>query len=116
MSALLERLRENLEAVAEGAVTGIDFDRKEAADLLVELERTDEYEGWADLDLVGHRRRIGYVRPIEIARRGFLEITGTAHGREYRELWSPTAVFCITPLDDEDTAKRLQEAADRPQF
>jgi hypothetical protein len=113
-------------AIAEAAApTGPDYllyplaiTPAEAAILVECLEppRASAFEGWADVELMGHRTRIAYVREIELAHRGFFELTWNETGNhgtiERREIYSPTAVFSITPLDDEAEAERLREARD----
>jgi hypothetical protein len=37
-------------------------------------EQTAEFEGWAILELIGHRRLAGYVRPAQLAGAGLIRI------------------------------------------
>lgn len=67
-------------------------------------EATTEVIGWAILELMGHRRLGGYVRPVEVAGKGFLRIdvpttdTNNENGPwSATQLYSPDAVYCITP-------------------
>jgi hypothetical protein len=73
------------------------------------------YEGWAILELMGHRRLAGYVREQEIAGAAFLRLdvpgdpitnidveSGTTTAAT--QFYSPQAVYCLTPTT-EDTAR-----------
>jgi hypothetical protein len=83
---------------------------QEAALLLDALEpKKPAFEGWADVELMGHRRRIAYVRELELAHRGFLELTWRdSQEIEHREIYSASAVFSLTPLDNEHEAHELR--------
>jgi hypothetical protein len=80
------------------------------------------FEGWAILDLFGHRRLGGYVRLVELAGAPFLRIdipgptampdprpaaafgVSFADGEpewEATQLYSPQAVYCLTPTTAE---------------
>lgn len=104
-----------------------------AAALPQENGDREPFEQWADVELMGHRRRIALVREVEIGHRTFLELTsfpevnrcsvcGLYHrGRDGRhgceefveptekqvEIYSPSAVFCMTPLASEEAAYEL---------
>ena len=76
----------------------------------------DPYEGWAIVELMGHRRLAGYVTEREIAGQPFLrlDIAGPPHPEDdeddgpavalkggfeggVTQFYSPQAVYCITP-------------------
>jgi hypothetical protein len=72
------------------------------------------FEGWADVEIMGHRRRTGEVRNALVGDRVFVEIReppydGPTSGKheERVEIYSPTAVFALSPLEDESAAVRL---------
>lgn len=109
MARTRERLAEDLLVIVDGEATGVDLDPEEAA-LLADAVRRPSFEGWADIELMGHRTRVAHVRELEIAHRGFLELTWRKGEVECREIYSPTAVFCLTPLEDEEQARKLLEA------
>lgn len=72
----------------------------------------DAFEGWAILELMGHRRLAGYVREQEIAGAGMLrlDIHGTETGdvAVATQFYSPAALYCLTPTT-EDIARKLGE-------
>ncbi len=65
------------------------------------------FEGWAILELMGHRRLGGYVQEQEIAGHGFLRIdvpdqqeldTGPTYSAT--QFYSPGSVYCLTPTTE----------------
>lgn len=73
---------------------------------------SEQFEGWAIVELMGHRRLAGYVTEQEIAGASFLRldiagpdskvepgsdipVTGFVGGTT--QFYSPSAVYCITP-------------------
>jgi hypothetical protein len=82
-------------------------------------QTTDKFEGWAILELMGHRRLAGYVREQEIAGAGMLRIdvpgeVGDGIGplsTIATQFYSPAALYCLTPTTEEvarAVAKRSQ--------
>jgi hypothetical protein len=68
------------------------------------------FEGWAVLELMGHRRLAGYVTEVELAGKGMLRIDvpapeGTGPATQF---YSPTALYCLTPTT-EDIARAFAE-------
>lgn len=60
------------------------------------------FEGWAVVELMGHRRVAGYVRECEIAGARFLQVDiPREDGTSCTQLYSPAAVYCITPVAEE---------------
>ncbi|MCW2898841.1 MAG: hypothetical protein JWO67_1106 [Streptosporangiaceae bacterium] len=76
----------------------------------------DPFEGWAIVELMGHRRLAGFVTEHEIAGQSFLrlDIAGPPHPEDdeddgpavalkggfeggVTQFYSPQAVYCITP-------------------
>jgi hypothetical protein len=62
------------------------------------------YEGWVILELMGHRRLIGYLAEEEIAGRPFLRID-VLSDPPATQFYSTESVYCITPTTEE-TARR----------
>jgi hypothetical protein len=60
-------------------------------------------ESWAILELMGHRRLAGYLREVELAGGKFLRLDIPAKDGEMltTQLYSPSAVYCITPTTEE---------------
>lgn len=75
----------------------------------------DTFEGWAILELMGHRRLAGYVREQNVAGAGFLRIDVPDPKEDAErpfsatQLYAPGAIYCITPTT-EDIACRLARA------
>jgi hypothetical protein len=65
--------------------------------------------GWAILELMGHRKLAGYLTEQEVAGKGFIRLDIFAgdspdEGEEIpvaTQLYSPGAVYCITPTTEE---------------
>jgi hypothetical protein len=80
---------------------------------------TDEltFEGWAILELMGHRRLAGHVREVVIAGAGFLRLDVPSLDAEdppvATQFYPPSAVYCLTPTT-EDIARRMGARA-RPE-
>ena len=75
-----------------------------------ELEQGTPFEGWAILELMGHRRLAGYVREQDVAGASFVRIDVPRADVENEALatqfYAPAAVYCITPTTEE-TARRV---------
>lgn len=90
-----------------------------AADQAVHDNRDEPYEGWADVELMGHRSRVGHVREIRLAGKHFLEIRGlrkidnegTFELVEQLEIYAGTAIYSLTPID-EDQARTIASNRD----
>lgn len=70
------------------------------------MAEASEQIGWAILELMGHRRLAGYVSEQEVAGKGFirLDVPGAdkeGDGWHATQLYSPAAVYCITPTSEE---------------
>lgn len=77
---------------------------------------TTKLEGWAILELMGHRRLGGYVQEQEIAGHGMLriDVPSEEDGKALAtQFYSPSALYCLTPTTEEmarAVAKRNQPA------
>jgi hypothetical protein len=72
-------------------------------------ENTTIFEGWAILELMGHRRLAGYVREQEVAGQGFIRIDVPARdGKKLvaTQFYSPGSIYCMTPTT-EQIARRV---------
>jgi hypothetical protein len=64
-------------------------------------ERTESFEGWAILELMGHRRLAGFLREQEIAGAAFIRIDVPGEdGPAASQFYAPAAVYCITPTTE----------------
>lgn len=67
---------------------------------------TDAYEGWAILELMGHRRLAGRIRQIEQYGQAMLQIDVPTPVEGNEEKWttqfySGSAIYCVTPTTEE---------------
>jgi hypothetical protein len=72
------------------------------------------YEGWAMLELMGHRRRIGRVQEVEMYGGKMLRIDIPLEGGDVTEFYSCASIYALRPLGEEvarDTAKRYRRPA-----
>jgi hypothetical protein len=67
------------------------------------LADRDPFEGWAILELMGHRRIAGYIREAELAGGSFLriDVLGADGTLGASQFYAPGAVYCITPTNEE---------------
>ncbi len=67
------------------------------------MSEKDTYEGWTILELMGHRRLAGYVREQTIGGAAFIRIDVPGEGADTVAtlLYSPSAVYCLTPTTEE---------------
>ena len=65
---------------------------------------TTPFEGWAILELMGHRKLGGYLSEATLAGAGFLRIqvprVGAEKGWSAEQLYAPSAVYAITPTTE----------------
>lgn len=77
-------------------------------------------EGWYEIELMGHRTRVGYIRPVVFAGRGLVEIrepehTGADYGGGDRtipekvEYYSPAAIFALSPSTEQEVLEDLRD-------
>lgn len=67
---------------------------------------SEQFEGWAILELLGRRRLIGYLSAVTFAGAPFVRIEVlSADGGQSTQYYSPQAVYAITPTTEE-TARR----------
>ena len=63
------------------------------------------FEGWAILELMGHRRLAGWVSETMIAGGSFvrIDVPGETNAPDFSatQFYSPSAVYCITPTTEE---------------
>ena len=59
------------------------------------------YEGWALLELMGHRQRPGYVRKVEMAGGKMLRIDIPTPGGDVTEFYGVQAVYALRPCAED---------------
>jgi len=68
---------------------------------------SESFEGYAIVELMGHKRLAGYVSEAELAGSSFLRVdVEKSSGDKVTQYYSPGAVYCITP-SSEDTVRGL---------
>jgi hypothetical protein len=69
------------------------------------------FEGWAILELMGHRRLAGHLSEVSIAGGSFVRIDVPVDlAKNVTQFYSPSAVYCITPTTEE-TARAVARGA-----
>lgn len=60
----------------------------------------DKFEGYALLELMGHRQLAGMVREVEVAGHAMLRVDVPAIGEDpkYSTFVSPLSLYCLTPV------------------
>ena len=59
------------------------------------------YEGWAILELMGHRRLGGYVSEVELAGSRMLRIDVHRGEETFTQFYGGGSVYCLTPTTEE---------------
>lgn len=81
------------------------------------MERSSPFEGWAIVELLGHRRLAGFVREVTLAGAGMLRVDFPADdpqaGFEASQFYPPSSLYCLTPTT-EATARAVAKSA-RPE-
>ena len=62
------------------------------------------FEGWAILELMGHRRRVGWVQEVEMFGGKLLRIDIPAEGGDITEFYGVTLIYALRPVA-EDVAR-----------
>lgn len=66
---------------------------------MTEPSENGPFTEWAIIELMGHRRLAGWLSEQEIAGRGFLRLD-IPSDPPATQLYSPSAVYCITPTTE----------------
>lgn len=79
-------------------------------------DEKDAFEGWAKLELMGHRVMWGRLSEQEIAGKGFIriDIPGGEHGRGVTQFYSPESVYAISPVTEELGRAMARKSQGRP--
>lgn len=74
----------------------------DAVDVTLCGRMADTFEGWAIVELMGHRRLAGLVREVEIAGAAMLRLDVPEHGDEpaATQFYSAAALYCLTPTTE----------------
>ncbi len=70
-------------------------------------------EGWAIVELMGHRRLVGQVSEVEVAGTGMLRIEVPTKAGMVTQFVAPSAVYAITPTTEQSAlmAAQINEVA-----
>lgn len=68
-----------------------------------------EFEGWAIVELMGHRKLAGYVREVTIAGAAMLRLD-IPSDEPITQYYGASALYCLTPTT-EDLAKKVAQAS-----
>lgn len=64
-------------------------------------EQQETFEGWAILELMGHRRLAGRVSQAELAGAAFIRIDiPSGDGDIATQFYAPAALYCLTPTTE----------------
>ncbi len=61
----------------------------------------DSYEGWAKLELMGHRTRVGRVKEVEMYGGKMLRIDIPTAGDDITEYYGAASVYSLMPITEE---------------
>jgi hypothetical protein len=68
-----------------------------------------EFEGWAIVELMGHRKLAGFVREVTIAGAAMLRLD-IPSDEPLTQYYGASALYCLTPTT-EDLAKKVAQAS-----
>src|SRR5574337_1350581 len=78
-------------------------------DTLTEKLPDEAFKGWAMLELMGHRQRIGYVQEVEMYGGKLIRIDIPTEGGDVTEFYGASSIYSLRPCSEEivkDAAKR----------
>lgn len=66
------------------------------------MDEQEKFEGWAIVELMGHRRLGGFVTETQLAGAGMLRIDIPADdGKGITQFFPPTSLYGLTPVTEE---------------
>lgn len=65
------------------------------------MSTEEEFEGWAGLELMGHRRITGFVRIVSLAGIPTIRVDAELYGVPSTQYYAPSALYCLTPTSEE---------------
>lgn len=80
-------------------------------------EEKSVFEGWAILELMGHRRLAGYLQEAQLGGASFIRIDvpgSDGEGNVATQMYSPAAVYCITPTTEAIARKAATSSQPAP--
>jgi hypothetical protein len=76
------------------------------------MTELNAFEGWAMLELMGHRQRIGYIREVEIAGGKMLRIDIPNEGGDITEFYGCSAIYSLRPVAEEIARESMKRHGD----
>lgn len=73
---------------------------------------TTPFEGWAMLELMGHRQRIGRVQEVEMFGGKLLRIDIPTDEGDITEFYGCTSVYALRPISEEIARDRAKQYGD----
>jgi hypothetical protein len=70
------------------------------------------FEGWAFLELMGHRQRVGYVREVELFGGKLLRIDIPTDGGDVTEFYGCSSIYALRPISEEIARDRAKAYGD----
>ena len=64
------------------------------------MTEQNHFDSWIILELMGHRKNAGRLTERTIGGKGFLQIDIPHEDGMQTQLYSPDAVYCITPVSE----------------
>lgn len=77
----------------------------------------EAFEGWAVLELMGHRQRPGFVREVEIAGGKMIRVDIPGDEGDVTEFYSTSSLYSLRPVSEDiarDLAKMVNVRPVRP--
>src|SRR5262245_58249126 len=80
-----------------------------------DAQNTERFQGWAVLELMGHRRLGGYLREVSIAGAGMLRIDiPRKDGSTFTQFYPPSTLYCLTPVSERVARAAAYASAPEP--
>jgi hypothetical protein len=70
------------------------------------------YEGWAFLELMGHRQRVGQVREVEMFGGKLLRIDIPCEGGDVTEFYGCSSIYALRPISEDIARERARAYGD----
>lgn len=77
------------------------------------MEKQTTYEGFAILELLGHRQLVGYIQEVPFCGTSMLRIDIPQGESTLTQFYGSSAIYCITPTT-EDVVQQLAATAMSP--
>lgn len=73
---------------------------------------TAAFEGWAIVELMGHRKRAGMTREVELFGGKLLRIDIPAEGGDITEFYGASAIYALRPVSEDIARDAVRMAGD----